>query len=173
MRPVSRIAKFFPLALAVLLSVSPLGCEPNKDWLTREPWFAHPEWYDYLQKARFLPDGTGELVQGDSQAIRYEEKFRYSVRSLDAPESPKELAAWLAGPRKQKLSLHFVGEKGREWAGELELEEGRFEFVSEGPARRKLVFGSRLRFSKCPLGSTQLDPEGLDYFSHRLDSDEE
>ncbi len=112
-------------------------------------WLAHPEWYDYLQAVTFRADATGDLVWGDSQAIRHDEKFQFNLRPLAFASDPTRWPQELAGKR---FELRFLTEEGREYSGRVLLEEGHFSFEREGPGGGRLTYACRLTFDPCPFG---------------------
>ena len=159
------------LLMGLLLAFVVTGCgAPKQEWLTNGSWLAHPDWYDYLQAATFKADGTGDLVQGDSQHVRHEEQFRYQIRELTGEKFLQEPADLLVVLKEQRrFALKFTCDEDRVWSGEVQLEEGPFEFVGEGPDRTKSVFRYRLRFSHCPFGWGGTS----DYYGHRQSSEQD
>ncbi|MBS2040710.1 hypothetical protein JST97_37330 [bacterium] len=112
-------------------------------------WLAHPEKYDYLQAVTFRPDGTGDLVWGDHQVIRHDEKFQFDLRPLAFSPDPTRWSQELAS---QRFELRFLSEQGREYSGRLLLEEGHFQFEREGPVGGRVSYACRLTFDTCPFG---------------------
>lgn len=163
------------LLLGIVLSGTVFGCSSSPEWLTQEPWLAHPQKYDYLQCVEFKKDGAGELTWGDRQVIRHQEKIHYKIRALNTDEllRVEDLARGELGqlnpPSQPKFALDFTGDDKRKWSGILELEEGPFEFEREVPwdgAKEKISYRYRLRFSTCPFGPNS--NKSLDYYSHKM-----
>ena len=123
-------------------------------------WLAHPEKYDYLQAVTLRSNGTGDLVWGDHQVIRHDEKFQFNVRPLafstDLTRWPHELAG-------KNFELRFLSEQGREYCGRLLLEEGHFQFEREGPVGGRVTFACRLTFDNCPFGFLKC----REYYGHQ------
>lgn len=112
-------------------------------------WLAHPEKYDYLQAVTFRSNGTGDLVWGDHQVIRHDEKFQFHVRPL---AFATDLSRWPQDLASKRFELRFLSEQGREYHGRLLLEEGNFQFDREGPVGGRVTFACRLTFDSCPFG---------------------
>jgi hypothetical protein len=54
--------------------------EQVRDILCGSPrWNAGLQWYDFLSAIEFHRDGTGEMMYGESQALRSDINFRYEI----------------------------------------------------------------------------------------------
>lgn len=133
---------------------------------TSHRWNAGLQWYDFLLAIAFHQDGTGQMMQGESQALRSLINFRYEI-SAD-------------------MQIHFKFFDTVDpywtpfWGGRKmfeRTEENAFKTVTflllEGPfvvdePYQQQTYRYLLRFTSDPLPYGKGDPRGLvDYYGLR------
>ena len=126
-------------------------------------WNAGLQWYDFLLAIEFHQDGTGEMMYGESQALRSDVKFRYAVSAdmqihfefFDTID-----AFWM--PYRGKMFKRTEGNALKTVA--FHLLDG--PFVIDKPSHQQHTYRYLLRFSSNPFpkGEGPPDESLLDYY---------
>jgi hypothetical protein len=127
-------------------------------------WNAGLQWYDFLLAIEFHQDGTGQMMQGEGQALRSRINFRYEISAT--------------------MQIHFeffdtIDAYWMPYRGKMfeRTEENAFKtvafhlldgpFVIEEPYHQQHTYRYLLRFASDPFPDGEGDPGGLDYYGIR------
>ena len=126
-------------------------------------WKAGLQWYDFLLAIEFHQDGTGEMMYGESQALRSDIKFRYEISAdlqIQFEFFDTINAFWL--PYRGKMFERT--EENALKTVTFKLLDG--PFVIDEPYHQQHTYRYLLRFSSDPFpdGEGSLDQSLLDYY---------
>ncbi|GHO49502.1 hypothetical protein [Ktedonospora formicarum] len=122
--------------------------EQAPDILTRESWQAGLQYYDFLLRATFRADGSGEHEYGEAQGMRSTVTFRYHI--VDSTHIHFEFTGIEYGEEEAE----GLEEADASRTVAFELEEG--PFTVEEPYEVK-EYCYRLRFANDPFPDTPSD----------------
>lgn len=130
-------------------------------------WKAGLQWYDFLLAIEFRQDGTGQMAQGESQAVRSLINFRYEI------SADMQMHFEFFDTTDPFWTPFWGGRKMFERTEENAFKTVAFHlldgpFVIDEPYQQQETYRYLLRFTSDPFPDGEGDPRGLvDYYGLR------